>query len=114
MSDAQMRETFAHVDQGSLSYLEATLEKDPTKGTNDALIEVYRRLRPGDLATVENARSWLENMFYNFKRFDFSRVGRYKINKRLNLNVPNTIENRTMRPEDLVAIGAELMRLNSK
>jgi DNA-directed RNA polymerase subunit beta len=113
MSEAQMREAFAHVDQGKSSYLDATLEKDPSHGTNDALIEVYRRLRPGDLATVDNARSLLENMFYNFKRFDFSRVGRYKINKRLNLDVSNTIENRVMRLEDLVAIIAEIIRLNS-
>ncbi len=113
MTEAQMKEAFAHVDQGKTSYLQATLDKDPTKGTNDALIEVYRRLRPGDLATVDNARSLLENMFYNFKRFDFSRVGRYKINKRLNLDVPNTAENRMMRLEDLVAIIAEMMRLNN-
>jgi len=112
MTDASMREAFKHVDQAKNSYLEATLEKDPTKGHAEALIEVYRRLRPGDLATVDNARSLLENMFYNFKRFDFSRVGRYKINKRLNLDVANTAENRIMRLEDLVAIIAELMRLN--
>jgi DNA-directed RNA polymerase subunit beta len=112
MSDAQMRDAFKHVDQDKGSYLEATLEKDPTKGHSEALIEVYRRLRPGDLATVDNARSLLENMFYNFKRFDFSRVGRYKLNKRLNLDVANTAENRIMRLEDLVAIIAELIRLN--
>ena len=113
MTEAQMKEQFAHVDQGKLNYLDATLEKDPSRGANDALIEVYRRLRPGDLATVDNARSLLENMFYNYKRFDFSRVGRYKINKRLNLDVPNTIENRIMRLEDLVAIVAEIIRLNN-
>jgi len=112
MTDASMREAFKHVDQAKGSYLEATLEKDPTKGHAEALIEVYRRLRPGDLATVDNARSLLENMFYNFKRFDFSRVGRYKLNKRLDLDVPNTAENRIMRLEDLVAIIAELIRLN--
>ncbi|HLC91598.1 MAG TPA: DNA-directed RNA polymerase subunit beta [Candidatus Saccharimonadales bacterium] len=113
VSDTQMREKFAHVDQGKLNYLSATIDKDPSHGTNDALIEVYRRLRPGDLATVDNARSLLENMFYNFKRFDFSRVGRYKINKRLNLNIPNTAENRVMRLEDLLAIVAEIIRLNN-
>lgn len=113
LTEAQMRETFAHVDQGKLNYITATLDKDPARGTNDALIEVYRRLRPGDLATVDNARSLLENMFYNFKRFDFSRVGRYKINKRLDLDVPNTAENRIMRLEDLTAIIAELIRLNN-
>lgn len=113
MTETQMKEAFKHVDQGKSSYLESTLEKDPTKGSNDALIEVYRRLRPGDLATVDNARSLLENMFYNFKRFDFSRVGRYKINKRLNLDIANTAENRVMRLEDLVAIIAEIIRLNN-
>ncbi|HWT55563.1 MAG TPA: DNA-directed RNA polymerase subunit beta [Candidatus Microsaccharimonas sp.] len=113
VTETAMRDVFKHVDTGKLNYLDATLEKDPTKGQNDALIEVYRRLRPGDLATVDNARSLLENMFYNFKRFDLSRVGRYKLNKRLNLDVPNTTENRVMRLEDLEAIIAEIMRLNN-
>jgi DNA-directed RNA polymerase subunit beta len=113
MTEAHMKDAFKHVDSGKLNYLEATLEKDPTRGQSDALIEVYRRLRPGDLATVDNAKALIENMFYNFKRFDFSRVGRYKINKRLDLDVPNTIENRVMRLEDLVAIVAELIRLNN-
>jgi DNA-directed RNA polymerase subunit beta len=113
MNEASIKEQFKHVDSGTKSYIEATLEKDPSKGTNEALIEVYRRLRPGDLATVENARSLIENMFYNTKRFDFSRVGRYKINKRLDLDVPNTSENRTMRLEDLTAIIAELIRLTN-
>jgi DNA-directed RNA polymerase subunit beta len=113
MTEAQIKDAFKHVDQGKLSYIETTLEKDPSKGSNEALIEVYRRLRPGDLATVDNARSLLENMFYNYKRFDFSRVGRYKINKRLNLDVPNVAENRVMRLEDLIAIIAEVIRLNN-
>jgi DNA-directed RNA polymerase subunit beta len=112
MTEAQMREAFAHVDLAKDGFLDATLDKDPSKGHAEALIEVYRRLRPGDLATVDNARSLLENMFYNYKRFDFSRVGRYKINKRLNIDIPNTAENRIMRLEDLVAIIAELIRMN--
>jgi DNA-directed RNA polymerase subunit beta len=113
VTESQMKDAFKHVDQGKHSYLDATLEKDTARGQNDALIEVYRRLRPGDLATVDNARSLIENMFYNFKRFDFSRVGRYKLNKRLDLKVPNTIENRVMRIEDLQAIIAEIIRLNN-
>jgi DNA-directed RNA polymerase subunit beta len=113
MSETAMKETFKAVDTGDRNYLDITLEKDPTRGQSDALIEVYRRLRPGDLATVDNAKSLLENMFYNFKRFDFSRVGRYKINKRLKLDVPNTVENRVMRLEDLTAIISELIRLNN-
>jgi len=113
VTEARMKEDFKHVDTGKVNYLDVTLEKDPTRGQNDALIEVYRRLRPGDLATVDNAKSLIENMFYNYKRFDFSRVGRYKINKRLNLDVPNTLENRVMRLEDIQAIIAEIMRLNN-
>ena len=113
LSESEIKDSFKHVDSGAKSYIQATLDKDPSKGNNEALIEVYRRLRPGDLATVENARSLIENMFYNTKRFDFSRVGRYKINKRLDLDVPNTSENRIMRLEDLKAIVAELIRLNN-
>ena len=113
VSETGMHEQFKHVNQGTIDYLQATLDKDTTRGQNDALIEVYRRLRPGDLATVDNAKGLIENMFYNYKRFDFSRVGRYKINKRLNLDVPNTIENRIMRLEDIIAIIAEIIRLNN-
>lgn len=114
MSETKMKETFKHVvDMGKIDYLATTLEKDPSSTTSEALIEVYRRLRPGDLATVDNARSLIENMFYNYKRFDFSRVGRYKINKRLDLDVPNTAENRMMRLEDLTAIVAEIIRLSN-
>lgn len=112
LDEAQIKSAFKHVDQGEINYIDATLEKDPSATNNEALIEVYRRLRPGDLATVDNARSLLENMFYNFKRFDFGRVGRYKINKRLDLKVPNTLENRVMRIEDLLAVIAEIIRLN--
>ena len=110
---SQIRELFAAADDGDTKYIEATLEKDSTRGTNEALIEVYRRLRPGDLATVENARSMIERMFFDFKRFDYSRVGRYKINKRLGLDVPNTAEHRTFQMSDLVAIISELIRLNN-
>ena len=113
MNEAAMKDAFKHVDQGTINFLQTTLDKDPSKSSGEALIEVYRRLRPGDLATVDNARSLLENMFYNYKRFDFSRVGRYKINKRLDLDVPNTAENRVMRLEDLVAIISEIIRLNN-
>jgi DNA-directed RNA polymerase subunit beta len=112
MDEVQIKDAFKHVDQGELKHVDATLDKDPSHSGNEALIEVYRRLRPGDLATVDNARSLLENMFYNFKRFDFGRVGRYKINKRLDLKVPNTIDNRVMRIEDLLAVIAEIIRLN--
>lgn len=112
-TDTAIKNLFKDVDTGDLKYIEATIEKDPAKGTNDALIEVYRRLRPGDLATVDNARQMIERMFFDFKRFDFSRVGRYKINQRLGMDVANTAENRVMRLEDLTAIISEIIRLNN-
>lgn len=112
-TNKQIESLFEHVDTGTINHMQATLEKDTSKGNSDALIEVYRRLRPGDLATVDNAKSLIENMFFNYKRFDFSRVGRYKINKRLDLDVPNTAKNRVMRLEDLTAIIAEVIRLNN-
>ncbi|MCB9822746.1 DNA-directed RNA polymerase subunit beta [Candidatus Nomurabacteria bacterium] len=109
----QIKDIFKDVDTGEIKHIDLTLEKDTTKGTNDALIEVYRRIRPGDLATVDNARSLIENVFFNFKRFDLSRVGRYKLSKRLDIDVPNTAENRIMRLDDLVAIIKEIIRLNN-
>jgi DNA-directed RNA polymerase subunit beta len=111
-TNSSIKELFEDVDTGEVSYIDNTLEKDPARGTNEALIEVYRRLRPGDLATVDNARQMIERMFFDFKRFDFSRVGRYKLNQRLGLHVPNTAENRILRVDDLVAIIRELIRLN--
>jgi DNA-directed RNA polymerase subunit beta len=112
-TNSAIKELFANIDTGEVKYIDATLDKDPAKGTNEALIELYRRLRPGDLATVDNARELIQRMFFDFKRFDFSRVGRYKLNQRLELDVPNTTENRVMRLEDLVAIIREIIRLNN-
>ncbi|MFZ1458560.1 MAG: DNA-directed RNA polymerase subunit beta [Candidatus Saccharimonadales bacterium] len=112
-TNTSLKELFKDIDTGDVKYIDATIEKDPSKGTNEALIEVYRKLRPGDLATVDNARSMIERMFFDFKRFDFSRVGRYKINQRLGMDVANIAENRVMRLEDLIAIISEIIRLNN-
>ncbi|OYX54104.1 DNA-directed RNA polymerase subunit beta [Candidatus Saccharibacteria bacterium 32-50-13] len=110
---SEIKSLFEDVDTGETKYIEATLEKDTTRGSNEALIETYRRLRPGDLATVDNARQMIERMFFDFKRFDYSRVGRYKLNQRLGLEVANTTENRVFRLEDLLAIIREIIRLNN-
>ena len=110
---SEIKALFADVDTGDTKFIDATLEKDPARGTNEALIEVYRRLRPGDLATVDNARQMIERMFFDFKRFDYSRVGRYKLKQRLGLDVANTAENRVFQMNDLVAIIKEIIRLNN-
>ncbi len=110
---SEIKELFSDIDTGEVKYIDETLDKDPAHGVNEALIEVYRRLRPGDLATVDNARQMIERMFFDFKRFDYSRVGRYKMNKRLGIDLPNTAENRVFQLSDLVAIIRELIRMNN-
>ena len=111
--NSELKEMFKDVDTGDVKYIESTLEKDTTNTTAEALIELYRRLRPGDLATVDNAKGMIERMFFDFKRFDYGRVGRYKINNRLHLDLPNTQEYRTFQLSDLIDIIKELIRLNN-
>ena len=112
-TNSEIRELFADVDTGDKRYIEATLEKDPSDSVNEGLIEIYRRIRPGDLATIDNARSMIERMFFDFKRYDYGRVGRYKINKRLGLETENTVENRIFKMEDLYEMIKEVIRLNN-
>lgn len=98
------------MDVSALDYIKATLEKDPSASEEEGLIEVYRKIRPGDLATVDNAKSLIYAMFHLPNRYDLSKVGRYKINERLNLD--KNIEKRVLRPEDLKAIISEIIKLN--
>lgn len=110
----QISALFTDVDDNpDHQYIESTLEKDPAKDTDTGLIEVYRKIRPGDLATLESARIFIESMFYNPKRYDLGRVGRYKMNQRLDLETENTPENRVLLKEDFVAIVKEIIRLNN-
>ncbi|MBP5647959.1 DNA-directed RNA polymerase subunit beta, partial [Candidatus Saccharibacteria bacterium] len=113
MSQSEIKKNFAKVDTGERKYIEATLEKDVTSTQGEALLEVYRRLRPGDLATVENAKSMIERTFFDPKRYDYSNVGRFKINRRLGFDTPNEPEFRTLQMKDVVAIITEIIRLNN-
>ena len=110
--NSDIKEKFANLSEEGMAYIDATLEKDTSRGQSEALIEVYRRLRPGDLATVENAKDMIERTFFDYKRYDYSRVGRFKINQRLGFDTPNDSEHRTLQMDDLVAIIAEIIRLN--
>ena len=112
-TDEEIKDLFKDVDTGDIKFIEETLEKDASSTVAEALMEVYRRIRPGDMATAENSRSLIEGMFFDFKRYDFSKVGRYKLNKRLNLDVANIVENRVLRREDIVAIVAEIINLHN-
>ncbi len=113
LSKSAIKEKFADIDNGEKSYIDATLEKDTTSSQGEALLEVYRRIRPGDLATVENAKSMIERMFFDPKRYDYSNVGRFKINRRLGFDTPNDPEHRTLQMDDVIAIISEIIRLNN-
>jgi DNA-directed RNA polymerase subunit beta len=90
-------------------YIKNTLEKDSTESTEEALVEIYKRLRPGEPPTVESARSLLESLFFDSRRYDLAKVGRYKLNKKLNLDVNNFTRHLTT--EDVIAAIARLLQI---
>jgi DNA-directed RNA polymerase subunit beta len=94
-------------------FILTTLEKeDPDKRTPDeALLDFYRRLRPVDPPTLENARSHLEGLLFNPRRYDLGKVGRYKLNKRLELDIP--LDHRTLTNEDIVQVVRRIIRINN-
>src|SRR5215213_3510320 len=89
--------------------LSATLRKDPIRTHEEALIEIYRRLRPGDPPTLESSRSLFENMFFNPQKYDFSRVGRLKLNTKLKLNTP--LDEKILHPQDFYEVIKYLLKL---
>ncbi len=120
---------FSAKDNGEISYIKKTLERDPTKNQEDSFIEIYKRIRPGDLATVDNARSLIQSMF-SFDRYDLAEVGRYKFNQRLQNKKEVSLsesENKTdakkskserknpriLNSEDIIAVLTEIIRLNN-
>ncbi len=104
--DAKILERF-----GEYESMRATLEKDHTSGQDDALLDIYRKLRPGEPPTRESAQALLENLYFNPKRYDLAKVGRYKINKKLGLGLP--IRQGTLTEDDIVATIEYLVRLHA-
>ncbi|MDR1615922.1 MAG: DNA-directed RNA polymerase subunit beta [Syntrophomonadaceae bacterium] len=86
-----------------------TLEKDPTNNRKEALIEFYRRLRPGEMSTEDAAEQLLNNLFFDSRRYDLAAVGRYKINKKLGLDIPNEV--RYLTKEDITSTIAYILKL---
>ncbi|HXY65779.1 MAG TPA: DNA-directed RNA polymerase subunit beta [Mycobacterium sp.] len=104
----QIRDRF-----GFSEIMMSTLEKDNTAGTDEALLDIYRKLRPGEPPTKESAQTLLENLFFKEKRYDLARVGRYKINKKLGLSdKPAETTSTTLTQEDVVATIEYLVRLH--
>jgi len=104
--EQRIRERF-----GEYESMLATLDKDHTTSQDDALLDIYRKLRPGEPPTRESAQALLENLYFNGKRYDLAKVGRYKINKKLGLALP--IRKGTLTEEDIVATIEYLVRLHA-
>ncbi len=121
ISNEQIKKVFAAFSKGEVDYIEKTLEKDVAKTAGQSFVEIYKRIRPGDLATEDNAQSFIEAMF-SFERYDLGEVGRWKMNQRL-ADVRGDAskkaaagndnnEDRVLHFDDLVAIIKEIIKLN--
>jgi len=126
LDNAEMLKQFAPVDDNpEHPYVSLTLDKDTAATQEEALIEVYKKLRPGDPPTVENARALVTSLFFNFRRYDLGRVGRYKLNKaladvaaKMKVDLPSEAgehprDARVISRNDIVAIIGKLIELNN-
>ncbi|HRY82423.1 MAG TPA: DNA-directed RNA polymerase subunit beta [Candidatus Moranbacteria bacterium] len=112
-SDQQLLNLFKDSDNGETKYIDATIQKDVAKNQGEGYKDVYKRIRPGDLATESNAKQVVDSMFFSFEKYDFGGVGRYRLNQRLEVERPDDEENRVLVREDLNLIIKEIIRLNN-
>lgn len=115
-NDDDIRQMFTGFDTGEVSYIEETIKKDVTNNQEEALLEMYQRLRAGEMANPDAAKELIFNMFFNFDRYDMSRVGRWKMWSRVpGLKAKDTIEkeDRVLSVDDIVAVMKEIIRLNN-
>lgn len=110
-SDEELISIFGDTDK-SLAFISATIEKDPTKTREEAVIEIYRKMRPGEPTVLENAQDLLKNLFFNSRRYSLGAVGRYKMNKKLEVSIANESTNWTLTKEDFIGIIKYLINLN--
>jgi DNA-directed RNA polymerase subunit beta len=111
--DEEILKTFKDIDTGEIKFIAESLAKDIAKNQAEGYKEIYKRIRPGDLATAENAKQLIDSMFFNFEKYDFGSVGRYRLNQRLNVEREDNEENRILLVEDLILIIKEIIRLNN-
>ncbi|OGJ41027.1 MAG: DNA-directed RNA polymerase subunit beta [Candidatus Pacebacteria bacterium RIFOXYB1_FULL_44_10] len=113
-TDDEIKALLASVDTNTeTSFITTTISKDPAQNKAEALIEIYERMRPGEPAVLENAQELLDTMFFDARRYDLGRVGRYKLNRRLGLSVPNEKKYQVMMREDIVGALAYLINLQN-
>ncbi len=109
-SNDEIVSLFADIEHAS-SYLEATFAKDQTTNTTEAILEVYRKIRPGEPVVLDNAQELLRSTFFDIRRYSLERVGRYKMNKKLNIAVENNKEHWVLTKEDIVGSFRYLINL---
>ncbi len=113
-SDQEIVNTFTEIDKNAdHKYIAATLSKDTTKSQEEALIEIYRKMRPGEPAVLENAEALFASLFTDGRRYDLGRVGRFKINKRLGVSLPNEKNTWVLTRQDAVAAVSYLIGLQN-
>jgi DNA-directed RNA polymerase subunit beta len=112
-TDEKLLDVFSDVDNGEIKFIKETIKKDLAKSQPEGFIEVYKRIRPGDLATADNAKQLIEGMFFKFDRYDLGKVGRHKINQRLKIDLKDSVSNRVFQPSDLVLTVKEIIKLNN-
>ena len=111
-SNEEILELFKDFQEKDLSLIEKTLSKDPSKTSDEALLEIFRKMRPGDPVVLDTAKGLLDGMFFSSRRYNLTKVGRFKINKRLGLNIPNTPENWILTNSDVVETIKYLINLS--
>ena len=112
-TNEEIREIFRDVDTNEEHpFIDTTIEKDPAvTNTNEALIEFYRRLRPGEPPSADNSRTLINNLFFNNRRYDLGRVGRYKLNRRLGRS--QEVDTRTLSNEDILGLLRMMVKINN-
>jgi len=96
-----------------MDYIQNTLEKDPAKTVDESYQGIYKKIRPGDLATPENAKQLIESLFFDFKRYDMGAIARYKLNKRFGTTISSDMKHRIFQVEDFINILKYLIELNN-
>ncbi len=113
-TNEELLELFKDVDTDEVhQYIPTTISKDPTQAQIEAILEIYRKMRPGEPVVLENAQELLTNMFFNSRRYNLGKVGRFKINKKLGLQVPNDSQHWVLTKEDIVGTVKYLIGLEN-